>query len=273
MSLLCKVTQMNKYFTKREVRSQGDYLTYKKLQVCSSDVGSTTYKTNNYNCMSEYMPNYVMFSNNTKERVYALDQTAIKKNVFSSLYDINNLNLCGYDFSYLIPNQSLYELCVYNNILTSPVLIELNGYMNDFVNLDYEKLRTILTLSKISQVSAELLTLKNSMEACYQDVVSSYEEMFTVLVFALSLKAEQDTLNVLLETYKNDAIILKDPVLLQQYLNNIKGQIRVFSDITVTTTYAKIKPKYQEYHRLYGVPPNLFYNAALMAEIEERLGV
>lgn len=223
--------------------------------------------------MAEYMPNFVMFSNNTKERIYALDPDSVRQKVFSSVYDINNLNLCGYDFSYLIPNQSLYELCVYNNILTSPIIAELNGYMSDFVNLDYDKLRTILTLQKIGEVSADLLTLKNSMQACYQEVVASYEEMFRVLVFAINLQSQTDSVNALFESYKNDAITLRDPVLLQQYLNTVKNQIRLFSDITVTSTYAKIKPKYQEYHRLYGVPPNLFYNSALMAEIEARLGV
>jgi hypothetical protein len=264
---------MNKYFTKREIRNQSDYLTYKKLQICSTDTGATTYKTNNYNCMAEYMPNYIMFSNNTKERIYALDPDSVRQKVFSSVYDINNMNLCGYDFSYLIPNQSLYELCVYNNILTSPIIIELNGYMSDFVNLDYDKLRSILTIQKIGQLTSELLSLKNSMQACYQEVVSSYEEMFKVLIFAMNVETQKQSISVLLETYKNDAITLKDPVLLQQYLNTIKNEIRLFSDITVTTTYAKIKPKYEEYHRLYGVPPNLFYNSALMAEIEERLGV
>jgi hypothetical protein len=264
---------MNKYFTKREIRSQSDYLTYKKLQVCSTDIGATTYKTNNYNCMAEYMPNFVMFSNNTKERIYALDPDSVRQKVFSSVYDITNLNLCGHDFSYLIPNQSLYELCVYNNILTSPVISELNGYMSDFVNLDYANLSVILTLDKISQVSADLLTLKNSMQACYQEVVSSYEEMFKVLVFSINLQTQSDSFKVLFEKYKKDAITLRDPVLLEEYINTIKNQIRLFSDITVTSTYAKIKPKYQEYHRLYGVPPNLFYNPALMAEIEERLGV
>lgn len=264
---------MNKYFTKREIRSQSDYLTYKKLQVCSTDIGATTYKTNNYNCMAEYMPNFVMFSNNTKERIYALDPDSVRQKVFSSVYDINNLNLCGFDFSYLIPNQSLYDLCVYNNILTSPIIIELNGYMGDFVNLDFDKLRSILTIQKIGEISAGLFALKNSLQACYQEVVEKLEEMFQVLVFAINLQSQSESINVLFEQYKNDAITLRDPVLLQQYLATVKNQIRLFSDITVTSTYAKIKPKYQEYHRLYGVPPNLFYNSALMTEIEERLGV
>lgn len=264
---------MNKYFTKREIRSQGDYLTYKKLQICSSDVGATTYKTNNYNCTAQYMPNYAMFSNNTKDRVYALDPDSLKNRVFSSVYDINNLNLCGYDFSFFIPNQNLYEVCVYNNILTSPVLIELNGFMIDFINSDFEKLRNILTIQKINEISSQLLNLKNSMEACFTDIVKSYEDMFQVLVYSINLKEQQNTINVLLESYKNDSITLKDPALLEQYLNTIKNQIRLFSDITVTSTKARIKPKYEEYHRLYGIPPNLYYNASLMAEIEQRLGV
>lgn len=68
--------------------------------------------------------------------------------------------------------------------------------------------------------------------------------------------------------------ILKDPVLLQQYINEQKHHRSLFPESNVAlTTQAQLKPQYAEYVSLYGFPTGGVFEMDKLAEIIKRLNM
>lgn len=70
-----------------------------------------------------------------------------------------------------------------------------------------------------------------------------------------------------LENARESEKILQDPVLLQQYIDNLNNQVAVFPDANVTMMAATLKPEYAEYVNLYGYPEGGVFDMDLLAEI------
>ena len=74
-----------------------------------------------------------------------------------------------------------------------------------------------------------------------------------------------------LVTAQEKAAILDDMAKLREYLENKQSQI-FFADVsTQLTTMAVLKPQYQRYIDLYGMPDGLIFESQKMAEIIQDL--
>ena len=79
----------------------------------------------------------------------------------------------------------------------------------------------------------------------------------------------------MINPYKADSLILRDVSLLQQYLDDLKNSMHnIFGTITVDSNVkATIKEPFNTYNIVYGIPPDLDYDADKLLSIKQSLGL
>lgn len=127
---------------------------------------------------------------------------------------------------------------------------------------EYEKMAVDLNnLAKDETVCPEYEVLRKS-------ICSSLSGLYqSILQYAVLLDTEAK-----LTECQTMANILKDPVLLQDYINKQKSRRLLFPDSKINIgLQAQLKPEYAKYVQLYGFPPGAVFDMDKLAQIIKNL--
>jgi arsenate reductase-like glutaredoxin family protein len=161
------------------------------------------------------------------------------------------------------------------NDLYDKVGVYLEELMVKHIEGNLDDLVKILTKDKVDDIkyriynSLETVGNKTSIET----LIKTYQNILNVLEDSTEqYKTYQITLEQL-ETAQEKASILEDPEKLQEYINTfINSQNSYLMELPdITTTSATVKPEYQEYIKLYGVPDNLEFDEDKLYQIKKKI--
>tara|TARA_Y100000389_G_scaffold19216_1_gene16670 strand:+ start:1435 stop:2121 length:687 start_codon:yes stop_codon:yes gene_type:complete len=144
----------------------------------------------------------------------------------------------------------------------------------------FGELNELFTTEQYNKLSSNLInsTLLKNVSEDYQynaRLFTYYRESFHRVLEGLQKSIYQNeeltTTQSQLVTAQEKADILDDMAKLREYLENKQSQI-FFADVsTQLTTMAVLKPQYQRYIDLYGMPDGLIFESQKMAEIIQDL--
>ncbi len=144
----------------------------------------------------------------------------------------------------------------------------------------FGELNELFTTEQYNKLSSNLInsTLLKNVSEDYQynaRLFTYYREAFHRVLEGLQKSIFQNeeltTTQSQLVTAQEKADILDDMAKLREYLENKQSQI-FFADVsTQLTTMAVLKPQYQRYIDLYGMPDGLIFESQKMAEIIQDL--
>lgn len=149
------------------------------------------------------------------------------------------------------------------------LISQINKIMSSYNNGDINAIDQFIKSGDIYFIASQLINICNDYPQ-YKDIQIIVEYNLDVL----------NSLNKILADYLNCAAnaadlaiaqeyakILKDPVLLQEYINNLKKNIAVLPALFVTVINPVINPNILAYITKYGIPSDGVYDTTLMAEI------
>jgi hypothetical protein len=126
-----------------------------------------------------------------------------------------------------------------------------------------------ISLDEYNTLNVNLFNLGETMDpsCCFFNIIDIYKNILYAIKTAFDNKNTiKSTLNSA-ESWRQDSIILHNNQLLQDYINNLNNQMKLFS-VSTTATAATIKPKYAKYIELYGIPPDLIFDPSLLSQIQ-----
>lgn len=167
------------------------------------------------------------------------------------------------------------------------VLISLNSYLNYFRDANFNDITTLFT-EKVYTSLAYLITKKFGTELNYSNILS-YDTVYDSGLFthyqensykildglnrSINLYIENQNQAAKILTLKEKEKILKDPVLLQEYINtHFKNNMILFKDISYKLKVKpNIKVQYQVYFERHGPPIKGVFDSEKLAVIIKEL--
>jgi hypothetical protein len=160
---------------------------------------------------------------------------------------------------------SFFNKLMNNNSITSinTILLDCNKNL-----LDLNSSTDILSLNTYNNIKTNLELYKRSLdtECCLIQIIDLFQLVLTNLYQSLSLKQELINLIDNSKEYKNAYDILNDKTKLQEYINELSKNMYI-TNMSLTSTYAKLKPSYNIYISLYGLPENLNFEPSKLTSI------
>jgi hypothetical protein len=159
---------------------------------------------------------------------------------------------------------------IYNQIFNSNIIKQINEYVLLYISSIGCNTNNYITIDTYDELNIGLNNLEelfNENTDCnFYNTIQIYKDLLLVI------KTSFDNKNLLASTildaekWKNDSIILNNSIKLQEYINNLNKSFYL-TDVSVKATYANLKPKYNIYIQLYGLPCNLLFDPKLLNNI------
>ena len=159
---------------------------------------------------------------------------------------------------------------IYNQILNSNIIRQINEYVllyissigcntNNYIQIDtYNELN--IGLNNLEELFNE------NIDCNLYNTIKIYKDLLLVIKTSFDNKNLASSTLLDAEKWKNDSIILNDSIKLQEYINNLNKSFYL-ADVSVKATYANLKPKYNIYIQLYGLPDCLLFDPKLLNNI------
>lgn len=154
------------------------------------------------------------------------------------------------------------------------IINELNVLVVAFQNNQIDYVISQMTLAYFNNMSQKLFEAKRQRNKYLQYEIfrSNINQTLYMLFRAMSIEIGCANIQRELEIYKRDSNILRDPVRLQQFVDQLRQQKSLFGNLRMTATVAaSVNPEYLEYFRLYGIPPDMVFDPEKLAEIKARI--
>jgi hypothetical protein len=158
----------------------------------------------------------------------------------------------------------------FNNIMNNNAVISINTLLLNFNQnlLDLNSSTDILNLDTYNHIKVDLETYKRSLDSscCFIQIIDVFQKILNNLYQSQNVKSQ--LLNEIENSkqYKNSHDILNSNTKLQEYINELSKNMYL-TNITVTSAYANLKPKYSIYINLYGLPDNLNFDPSKLTSI------
>jgi hypothetical protein len=94
--------------------------------------------------------------------------------------------------------------------------------------------------------------------------------IWKLLNFSFNIKNDFFDLQENSQQWQNDSLILHNVDLLNKYIDEMKNNV-FFSNLNISCIEAKLKPRYELYHKLHGFPENFNYDPELLQNIDDTL--
>ena len=191
----------------------------------------------------------------------------------NTLNDFNINNIYSTTASFALININLFTL-YYNEFMKNDIITQINNYLKSFIANPNS---ISMSVTEYSELSMGLTSLKTNVPpgTALYDIINTYTSILDSLKQTNNLNSSLQSSNSLADKYLNDSIILNSVTLLQQYLEDLKNSMHnIFGNITVDSIVKPtIKEPYNTYHNVYGIPPDLAYDADKLYNIKQSLGL
>ena len=166
------------------------------------------------------------------------------------------------------------DCAFFNDLFKNNAIVQINTYLknyNENINVNTGVLISTDTYTTVNTL-LETFKKKFSPTCCFYDILTIYSSLWKSLWAAYNQKYTFYDLSINSAAWHEDSIILHDIDKLTEYLKKIQEGV-YFTEVSVKSTLATIKPRYAAYHKLYGIPPNLAYDPEKMLAIDKELGL
>jgi hypothetical protein len=239
-----------------------------KIEQLNLDMSSNFYNLDiSFNLLEQQINVNSGFIDNRLDTIYYSIMNVA--NITSSIFDKVSLlkNCCDCSANC---NDFRCNCTFYNTLFSSDVITQINNYVATYVATIYEDTNTYIPIDVFDQLNMQLIALEDLFitdpSCCFFNTIEIYRNMLKIVKSAYDNKnlAKSTLLNS--ESWRNDSIILRDRDKLQEYINNLSKSFYLTS-VNVTSTYANLKPQYQIYIQLYGLPDNLMFDPDKLSNI------
>jgi hypothetical protein len=164
------------------------------------------------------------------------------------------------------------DCAFFNDLFKNNAVVQINTYLkyyNDNLNVNTG---TYIDLDTYNNVNTDLETFKRkfSKDCCFYGILEVYTKLWKGLWITFNQNYAFYDLSNNSARWHNDSMILNDIDKLKKYLKELQ-ESSYFTDISVKSTLAILKPRYILYHKLYGIPANLSYNPEKMYLVDQQL--
>jgi len=190
----------------------------------------------------------------------------------NNLNNFNINNIYSTTASFALININLFT-SYYNEFMKNAIIIQINSYLKSFIATPNS---ISMSVTQYNELNMGLISLKTNVptSSALYDIINTYTSILHSLYQSNSLNSSLQSTTSLLDKYKNDSEILHDISRLQAYLDELNKSMNIFGNITVDSIVkAIIKEPYNTYHIVYGIPPNLDYDADKLYNIKQSLGL
>jgi predicted nucleic acid-binding Zn-ribbon protein len=256
--------------------------TNSKIDNISTKIDNTNTKIDNINTNMNHHFAYLEASFNLLNQKMDIQTENIENRldtIYSSIANVMNTATSIFDKVSLLKNccdcSSNYNdfrcnCTFYNSLFNTPVITQINNYVSEYIETMYEDTTTYITIDVYNELNIGLLNLedyfKNDASCCFFNIIDIYRNMLNIVKSAYDNKNLAKTTLINAENWKNDSIILRDNDKLQEYINNLSKNM-YFTSVSISSAYATLKPKYQIYIQLYGLPENLMFDPSKLSNI------
>jgi hypothetical protein len=199
--------------------------------------------------------------------------------------DIFNNNLRYLYFVNKPDNTTVYSkankfpLLVYNgsgssgfdSLLGNYSINRINELLNYLKDDDFENAFDNLGTSETQTILYGLYALKNEVGAFFHSLIDLYEKTFLSIKYFYLMYAEIKNSEDQCNKYKEDSIILNDMNKLKKYIEDAQKNIMTLTSISITGIKLNIKPEYQRYIELYGIPYKAVFDKVLLQDIIDEM--
>lgn len=164
------------------------------------------------------------------------------------------------------------DCAFFNDLFKNNAVVQINTYLkyyNDNLNVNTG---TRIDLDTYNNVNTDLETFKRkfSTDCCFYGILEVYTKLWKGLWITFNQNYAFYDLSNNSARWRNDSMILNDIDKLKEYLKELQ-ESTYFTDISVKSTLATLKPRYVLYHKLYGIPANLAYDPEKMYLVDQQL--
>lgn len=159
-------------------------------------------------------------------------------------------------FDSLLGNYSINRI---NDLLN---YLKNDDFVNGFENLGTAETQTILY---------GLYELKNQVGTFFHSLIDLYEKTFLTIKYFYFLYYETQNSQEQCARYKEDSDTLHDRDKLREFIQETQRQISAVTNISVNAMKLTIKPEYQRYIELYGMPYKTTFDKVLLQKIIDEI--
>jgi hypothetical protein len=160
-------------------------------------------------------------------------------------------------------------------LFSSSIITKINNYVSTYIETIYQDTDTYIPVDVFQDLNIELLSLENLFASdpscCFFNIIDIYRNMLKIVKTAYENKNLAKSTLINSESWKNDSDILNDRDKLNEYIQNLSKNMFVTS-VDVNSVYANLKPQYQTYIQLYGLPENLDFDTDKLSSILKEIG-
>jgi hypothetical protein len=198
--------------------------------------------------------------------------------ITNSITDVINVTSSIFEKVLLFKNCCCDSSCncdFYNALFSSSVITKINNYVSTYIETIHQDTTTYIPIDVFDNLNIELISLENLFvsdpSCCFLNMIDVYRNMLKIVKTAYDYKNFAKSTLINSETWKNDSEILNNRDKLNEYIQNLSKNVFI-SSIDITSIYANLKPQYQIYIQLYGLPENLDFDTTKLDYIFKQLG-
>lgn len=172
-------------------------------------------------------------------------------------------------------NESMNQLIVAMFKRLASVVQTVNTLMLEYSKGNFYTVANILTQSTYNKLSVSLsnLAVAANKYPDYETIRTSSTSALGGLYQSILQYSELVNVEAQLEISRERESILYDRVKLQEFINKLNQNKRVFPDSKVQVTKATLKPEYAEYVKRYGFPEGAVFEPDKLATVLRVLGI
>jgi hypothetical protein len=172
-------------------------------------------------------------------------------------------------------NESINQLIVTMFKKLAAVVQTINMLMLEYSKGNFYAVANILTQQTYNKLSIALsnLAVAANKYPDYETIRMSSTSALGGLYQSILQYSELVNVEAQLEVSRERESILYDKVKLQEFINKMNQNKRVFADSKVQVTKATLKPEYAEYVKRYGFPEGAVFEPDKLAVVLRVLGI
>ena len=224
--------------------------------------------------------NMYSFSDNNQE------ETSIEYTLFL-IYENIKLFLEKISNNDINPFNDYKKQIIQFDLLKQHILDSLNLYIRYFKNGDFNELNELFNEEQQNEIGQKLIS--NTLFTISQESLDNYTntnqlfDQYRSFIFkvidglntSIQLNKKNQNLTIQNNTLQSFDDILKDPELLNEYINthynNLNTNYTILEESVTLTQGLQLKPEYEKYIELYGFAPNGIYDSEKLQIIIKNL--
>ena len=182
----------------------------------------------------------------------------------------------GKNYNILLTNSDTADKAMIDMYAKLAKIVEtINELLLEYSKGHFYAVANILTQQAYNKLSVSLanLAVSSSKYQSYEILRTSNTAALSGLYQSIIQYASYIDVQTQLEICREHDSILYDRVKLQEYINRLNQNKRLFSDSKVQVKKATLKPEYAEYIKLYGFPEGAIFEPDKLAVVLQKLGM